>query len=192
MYALGAGVFAFLVAYLFDWASLKGLPGGKQVLIAVVLALHGYALYAAVWAVERFTLPAALTWLGWVLLPLSAFLLIYSLFLEIPFTAAYLRDGAGAGMVTTGTYALVRHPWMLWYTLTLVSLLLVTHSWVLLVAAPAWVAMGVIRVVVQDRVVFPRMFADYEQYRHQTPMLVPSWASVAACVKTLKPREAVK
>lgn len=192
MYALGAGVFAFLVAYLFDWASLKGLPGGKQVLIAVVLALHGYALYAAVWAVERFTLPTALTWLGWVLLPLSAFLLIYSWIIELPASNTYVQSGVGDRLVTRGTWAMTRHPGVLWYSMGLIALLLVSRSTVLLFCVPVWIGMDVLHVIIEERYFFPRMFPGYEQYRQQTPMLIPTRKSIGLCIKTLKPREAMK
>lgn len=188
--ALVAGIISFLIAYLFDWASLKRVPGGKQVVAFFVVALHGYALYAACWGVERFYLPVALSWLGWFLLPISIMLLIYSLFIELPVAKTYASLGVGDRLVTTGTWALVRHPGVLWYALGLVSLLLATRSTVLLICTPVWVFMDVIHVLVQDRFFFPRMFPDYHRYRGQTPMLIPTRESIGACLKTLRTREA--
>ena len=186
MWALLSGVIGFLIAYLFDWASIKRVPGGKQVIIFLFVALQGYALYAACWGVSQFYMPVAISWLGWFLLPISVTLLSYSLFMEIPFTKTYLKSATGDQLVTTGTYALVRHPWILWYALTLASLLLATQSKVLLIATPVWVMMGIIRVVIQDRYFFPHMFPHYPRYKEQTPMLIPTRGSIAACIKTFK------
>lgn len=88
MRALVAGILSFLIIYLFDWASIKRVPGGKQAIAFLFLALQGYALYAA-WGVERFSLPAGISWLGCFLLPISIVLLLYSLLLEIPFAKTY-------------------------------------------------------------------------------------------------------
>ena len=79
---------------------------------------------------------------GWVLLPVASFLLIYSLFIELPLARTYVRKDDSPRLVTTGTYALVRHPSVLWYLLILVALLLVSRSWLLLVAAPLWAMLG--------------------------------------------------
>ena len=192
MWALIAGVVGFLIAYLWDWISIKGIQGGKQVIAFLVIAIHGFALYAAIWVyVGRFALPVALSWVGWFLLPVSVILLCYSLWIELPFARTYLKAEGSDKLVTTGTYALVRHPWMLWYILTLTFLLLATRSQILLIAAPVWVVMGIIHVVVQDRYFFPRMFPDYNRYKQQTPMLIPNRRSIAACVKTLRAKEAL-
>jgi hypothetical protein len=40
---------------------------------------------------------------------------------------------------------------------------------------------------VQDRVYFPELFPGYSQYRHETPMLIPTRESITKCLKTLHP-----
>ena len=190
MWAVIAGVLGFLVAYLFDWVSLRRIPGGKQAIALSVVGLHSYALVAACWGVTRFSLPSAFSVLGWFLLPISLVLLLYSLFLELPYAKTYSQAGVGQRLVTSGTYALVRHPWVLWYVILLAFLIIATRSTVLLYAVPAWVFMAVMRVVVEDRFFFPKMFPDYPQYQQQTPMLIPTRSSIATCLRTLKAREA--
>jgi len=189
--ALVVGVLGFLIAYLWDWASIKRISGGKQVIAFLVVGLLGYAIYAASWGagVERFALPAAVSWLGWALLPIAVILLIYSWFFELPATKTYVQPGVGSQLVTTGTWALTRHPGVLWYALGLVALLLATRSTVLLYCAPVWIVMDIIHVVMEDVYFFPRMFPDYPQYKQQAPMLIPTRRSIAACLKTLRVKE---
>ncbi len=186
--AVAAGVLSFLIAYLFDWAALAGIRGLKQAIGVVVVALHGYALYSAGWGAARFYLPAPFLWTGWVLLPASLLLLVYSFFIEIPFTKTYARTGSGDYLVTTGSYALVRHPGVVWYSLFLLSLFFVTGSMTLVVAGPIWLVMDVIYVYIQERFFFDDMFPKYRAYRKQTPMLFPNRRSIARSLKTFNPR----
>jgi protein-S-isoprenylcysteine O-methyltransferase Ste14 len=58
----------------------------------------------------------------------------------------------------------------------------------LLYAAPIWVFICLLHVVIQDRLLFPRMFAQYPDYKRETPMLIPNKSSIAACLRTLKAR----
>ena len=183
------GVVGFLIAYFFDWVSLKRISGGKQIIGFLFIALEGYALFLACWQVSRFWLPVGVVALGWSLLPISVALFIYSLFIEIPFVKTYRAPGAGDQLIRTGTYALVRHPGVIWYALFLLSLVLITRSITLLVAAPVWLLMDVLYVVIQERFFFDKMFPEYEEYRRRTPMIIPTRRSISNCLKTLKRRE---
>ena len=186
--AVLAGVLAFLVAFSFDWVAMKRTPRAKLVVVFLVIGLHGYALYAALWGVSRFWLPTAVSVVGWVLLPIFAFLLLYSLVIELPSGKTYYRPGVADHLVTTGTYALTRHPGVMWYILALVSLLLATRSTVLLIAVPVWSLLDIIHVTVQDRFYFVKMFPGYRQYQQQTPMLIPTRQSLVACLLMLRRR----
>ena len=115
---------------------------------------------------------------------LSILLLVYSLFLEIPFAKTYVGEGVGDQLITTGTYALVRHPGVLWLALFLLALVLVSGSRLLLIAAPAWIAADVLYVWLQEKLFLREVFPGYEAYRQETPMLLPSWKSMGRCYKT--------
>ena len=180
------GALGFLVAYLFDLASLKRIPGAKQCVGVVAGALIGYALLMVCLESERLELPPGLTWLGWALLPLSSLLLIYSLFLNIPLGKTYIAPGVEGKLVRTGSYALVRHPAVLWYALFLISLILISRSKLLLIASPIWFALDVIWVILQEKFFFTKMFKDYDDYQRETPMLIPTRRSIRACLKTLR------
>jgi protein-S-isoprenylcysteine O-methyltransferase Ste14 len=179
-------VLGFLVAYLFDVVSLKRIPGAKQGVGIVVVALIGYATLMACFESERLALPIWLTWLGWAILSVSVPLLVYSLFINLPFRKTYVVSGVGDRLIRTGTYALVRHPGVSWYALLLVSLILVSRSKLLLIASPIWLAMDILHVIIQDKFFFGKMFKDYDDYRRGTPMLIPSRRSISACLRTLR------
>jgi protein-S-isoprenylcysteine O-methyltransferase Ste14 len=179
------GGLAFVIAFFFDLAAMKGTAHLKQAIGVVFGSLFGFALFMVCVKTERFPLPSWIAWVGWPLLVLSACLFIYSVFLEIPFKQTYLSNGVGNKLVKTGTYALVRHPGVLWFGLVLFSLLAVSRSKLLLIAAPVWFVMDVIWVWIQDHFYFTRMFPGYEQYQRETPMLIPTVESIVSCARTL-------
>jgi protein-S-isoprenylcysteine O-methyltransferase Ste14 len=180
------GSLAFLVAFFFDLAALKGTAYLKQVIGLIFASLFGFALLMVCLKAERLPLPHWLSWAGWPLLILSAGLLVYSLFLEIPFKQTYAMNGLGDKLVKTGTYALVRHPGVLWFGLFLLALVMVSRSKLLLIAAPLWFLLDVLWVWIQERFYFNQMFPGYEQYKRETPMLIPTRESIVRCVKTLR------
>jgi len=87
-------------------------------------------------------------------------------------------------LVTSGTYALVRHPGVMWLAIIFVSLLLLFPSKILLLAALVWLGVDVLHVFIQDKFLFPKAFADYPKYRAQTPFLIPTRKSFRACLRT--------
>ena len=174
----------FLVAYLFDLVSLRKIPYGKQAIELMAICLAVYAHIMVCVRGERLSLPFGLSYVGWPLFGLASLAMIYSLFLEIPFKRTYVAEGTGNKLVTTGTYALVRHPWVLWYALLLISLILISQRQLILLAAPIWLLMDVLHVWTQDRFFFPRMFPDYPRYQRETPMLIPNRTSIARCLTT--------
>jgi len=183
------GIFGFIVVHLFDIVSLKRIPSGvKPCVWTVGSGLLGYSFIMMSLAPDKLLLPLWSTWLGWGLLLLSAFLLVYSLFINLPFRKTYIATGVSDKLITTGLYALVRHPWIHWFILILLSLILVSRSSLLLIAAPIWILLNILLVVIQDRFFFGRMFAGYDRYRKETPMLLPNRKSISACIRTIKTR----
>ncbi len=183
---IALGVVAFIIAGFFDLAALQRIRYLKQIIGLAFVILFGYALVMVARHPDKLLLPAWLSSAGWPFLIISGFLLIYSLFLEIPFRQTYATNGVGDRLVKTGTYALVRHPGVLWFALLLVALLLVTSSRLLLVAGPIWLSLDVLLVWVEDRFLFPRQFPDYAGYQLETPMLLPTATSVRRCWHTLR------
>ena len=180
------GCLAFLIAFFFDLVALKEISHVKQVVGLVFVLLFGFALFMVCLKGDRFLLPYWLSWAGWPLLALSSGLLVYSIFLEIPFKQTYATSGVGDKLVKTGTYALTRHPGVLWFGLSLLALLAISRSMLLLIAAPLWFFLDVAWVWIQERFFFSHMFPGYEQYKRETPMLIPTRGSTVRCIKTLR------
>jgi len=182
---VGLGILAFGIAGLFDWAELKGWRQLKWALGLSTISLLGYALYHLLRISPRFWLPAPLVRLGWLILLLGTLLLIYSAYVEVSLGQARDHGEGNARLVTTGTYALCRHPGVLWFGLSLVALLLVSRASYLLFAAPIWFLADVLLAWAQDVHHFPRMFPEYPRYRQCTPMLIPTAKSMALCLRSL-------
>jgi protein-S-isoprenylcysteine O-methyltransferase Ste14 len=174
----------FMTAYLFDIVSIKRIPRLKGLIWLVAASLVIYSAWMVCLDSFKFSLPAWAGIFGWVLLPTFIFCFIYSLFINLPFRKTYVKTGVGSQLIRTGTYALVRHPGVLWYGVILIALILISKSQLLLIAAPVWFAMDVIHVTIQDKFLFGKMFPEYKDYRKETPMLIPNRKSIAAFLKT--------
>jgi len=187
MIYIAVGIFGFIVIHLFDIVSLKRIPSGaKPCVWTVGSGLLVYSLIMLCLKSNTLPLPVWSTWLGWGLLTLSLFLLIYSLFINLPFRKTYIATGVGDKLITTGLYALVRHPGVIWFILFMLSLILVSKSSLLLIAAPIFIVLDILLVTIQDKFFFIRMFAGYESYRWETPMLMPNRRSINAFINSLK------
>ncbi len=102
------GAASFFVVFWVDVFSLKGIRSLRTVFWLTGTALFVFGLLVCVNDPARISLPAPLPALGWFLCVVFAFLLICSLFIEIPFY------GQPSKVVSRGTYALCRHPGVLW------------------------------------------------------------------------------
>ncbi|MBI4199585.1 MAG: hypothetical protein HY535_03825 [Chloroflexi bacterium] len=174
------GVLGFLAGYVFDLLAPGGFPWARRLLGAAAGGLLAFATVMVCVDSGRFWLPAGLQVAGWALLPGASLLLAYSLFWELPLAFTYWGRGRPARLITAGTYALVRHPTVLWYGLLLVSLLLVSRSFLLLFALPLWLALDILWAVLQERWGALAGMPDYASYRETTPMLIPNSRSVRA------------
>ena len=179
------GVLGFLAGIFFDIVSLKRRGHLRALSWLVVSVLMGYAHIALGLSPDKFWLPLPLVWVGWFCLIMGGFLLFYSLFLEIPFSKTYLQDGSHQELFQEGTYALTRHPGVLWYALMLVGLVLASRSSLALIAAPVWMSMEVLWVWVEDRFIFEEVIEGYRDYKRKTPMLIPTRESMGRCWDTL-------
>ncbi|MBN1375008.1 MAG: hypothetical protein JXA01_02510, partial [Dehalococcoidia bacterium] len=114
MLSILIGAAGYLLAYPLDWLSLKNLPVLRRIIGALAICLLIYATVTVCVSPSKLDLPFILLPLGICLLLVSFPLLIYSLAIEIPFRSTYLEKGTGNKLVTTGTYALTRHPGVIW------------------------------------------------------------------------------
>ena len=180
------GAVGFVVVHLFDLVALKRIPRLKPVIWCIGSALLIYSLVMICRYPVKIMLPAWSTWLGWGMLAVSATLLIHSLFISLPFRKTYVDTGVGDKLVKTGLYALVRHPGILWFPLFMLSLIPISRSSLLLIAAPIFVGLDIVLVVIQDKFVFGRMFEGYKNYQRETPMLLPNKKSFSAFLRSFR------
>ena len=180
------GGLGFLAIHLLDIVSIKRIPRVKPISMLVGNGLVIFSIIMLWLSPDKLALPVWSTWLGWGLLPVSIFMLIYSLFINLPFGKTYVASGVGDKLVTSGLYALVRHPWVHWLVLAMLALILASRSSLMLIAAPIWILFDIALVAIQDRFFFGRMFAGYENYRQETPMFIPNRRSINAFINSLK------
>jgi protein-S-isoprenylcysteine O-methyltransferase Ste14 len=180
------GIAGFIILFFFDLAALKRIRLLKTIIWIIGYGLIAYSMNMIIRRGERFLLPTYVKVVGIVLSVVFTFLLIYSLLIEIPFKRTYLDRGAGDKLITTGTYALVRHPGVLWFLGAFVGIFLAAGSKMLLVATPVWWFIDIIYVVVQDKFYFPKQFGDtYRKYQKEVPMLIPTGKSINRCITTM-------
>ena len=177
---------AFVLFFLYDVAGATGrLRPFRLGFAAGCLLLAGTAgwlIWSAGGRLGTRPVPAVV---GGTAALLFALILIYTLFIVLPFGETYVSEGAAAPLYTRGVYALCRHPGVLW----LIGL-----------TAGLWLAVGTAEAMIfcllvsildtayaafQDRWTFPKLFPGYGAYRRAVPFLIPSVRSVRRCVQTL-------
>lgn len=184
------GALAFPLLMLFDWVALRGSARLKYVTFLVGGITFGGGIYGAARAGPPLHLPDLLSNIGLIVAVLAGILLFYSLLIEIPFTITYLSPGAPSRLINTGTYALTRHPGIIWMAFFLIGLALSSRSATFVIAAFVWWLLDLLYVWYQDRFIFPHQFPDYRTYQQETPMLWPTRASLRRCIETLPWRTA--
>jgi protein-S-isoprenylcysteine O-methyltransferase Ste14 len=184
MLGIALGAASFLVIFWVDVAAVRKVPFLSLPLWAAGCALFLAGILETVRHSTILPLPLPARAIGFALTGLFFLLLLYSLFIEL---ALFSRRGSGrSGLVTWGTYALCRHPGVLWLAGLLIGLFLTRGSLLLLAAFPLWVGLDIVYVLLQEKLFFPVMFApDYGRYQETVPLLVPTARSLRACAATI-------
>lgn len=187
MIYIGIGVLGFIVIHLFDLVSLKRIPFGvKPIVWMAGFAILFLSLIKMCLQSNSLPLPDSMVWVGWLLLAVSLMMITFALFINLPFRKTYVNTGVGDKLIKTGLYALVRHPGIYWVALFFFSLVFISKSYIMLIAAPIFVFLNTALVIVQDKYFFPKMFTGYDEYQQETPMLVPNRRSIRAFISSLK------
>ena len=185
------GILAFLILYWVDFFDLKRKPFLKILTWFFGIVLLIISHLTVIFDSTAFLIPEFFRLPGFILSILFFTLLIYSVFIEIPLFRKKGVVSNEKGLITSGTYALTRHPGVIWYLLTLTAILIYTGSKSLLISIPIWGLMDIIYALIQDYFFFPRLFGeDYCGYKEKTPMLIPSFSSMRTCI--LSYREFIK
>ncbi|MDO4486587.1 MAG: hypothetical protein Q4C46_08370 [Bacillota bacterium] len=116
-------------------------------------------------------------------------LLVYTLFFALPFKETYSDcedNDEKPEVCRKGMYALCRHPGVLWLTGAYVCLAVEFSTAEVIINSSLFVALDVLYVIFQDKWTFVRTFADYEEYKRETPFLIPCAGSIRKCLQTMK------
>ncbi len=187
MVYLGLGVFGFILLLLFDFTSLAeknvvkyffGIGGfGVIVLSSIFLLKYN----SNIW------FPLSYRIISLILAILSFLLLIYSVFIEVGENTYKYKNKYK--LITTGTYALSRHPGVLWFLFVYLFIGVYFQNYYILFAGLIWTCINIIYVWIQERFIFIKIFDNYAGYIKTTPMLLPNFKSLERCITTLKWRK---
>lgn len=183
------GSLAFLLFMIYDVNSITAkcrLLQSGFFLGCILLIAATSGLLASVWAETAWG--AARTTIFIALAILFLLLLIYTLFFAIPFKGTYIKPDLEPETCTTGFYALCRHPGVLCFMGFYFSLWLAFSGALLLLATILFSLLNLCYIILQDRWVFMRTFADYGDYKKLTPFLIPNYQSIKRCFSRKKGR----
>jgi protein-S-isoprenylcysteine O-methyltransferase Ste14 len=181
------GCFAFIFFFIFDLNKIIFIHKWINICFAMGIVLLGIStislLFNNVKGTELFT---PVQWLAGTLAFISLLLMVYTLFLGIPFTKTYMEAKGRNTVVNTGMYALCRHPGVIWFFFFYLFLAWASGNMLLMWAAMVWTTMDIIYVYIQDRWVFSIILEDYQHYQKQVPFLIPDQTSIRNCILSLQ------
>lgn len=183
------GAAGFLLMHLMDFASIRRLPLLKPFLSVSGTAIIVLAAAAVTLDGVKFSLPLWLSVTGWGLASAAFAGTVYALYIALPVGKTYIAPGMSGQLVTGGIYRLVRHPWLLFFLLTMAGLALGSRSVLAVQAGAVWTLFSAVLVWFQDRKLFPKMFPGYAEYRKSTPMFLPNRNSLSAFIEGLKQKK---
>lgn len=113
-------------------------------------------------------------------------ILIYTLFFALDFDEAYKDQGNNQKCIQTGVYALCRHPGVIWMFLMYLFLYFAIRNEAMLYMLVGYNFLNFIYIVIQDLIIFPRQFIDYQEYKKVVPFLLPTVNSIKKCIRTFR------
>ncbi len=159
------GATGYLLAGLYDVAILYDKPLLRKFLYA------GFFITAVPYPVIFFTwaspLPSFVSWIFYPLVIVFALLLIYSVMIE----TALFSDTTGK-LYQKGTYKISRHPGFIWYTVINILVSIYYWSYHITLLFLGLTLCNLVLIVIEDRILFPKMFSEYEEYRKHTPFVL--------------------
>lgn len=187
MNATRLGLLSYVFGLIFDMAAIRNIPRIKPFMMAAMAVSHLAAVYRLAARSPRFPVPRPVRAVCMVLSPLALLAMLYSIFVEVPLRKAWIDQGHTDELVTDGTYALSRHPGVLFYAVWIITAALATRSRRLLTSAPALILGDVGHVAFQERFVLEPYFGDaYREYQRTTPFLIPNRRSIGRFMADLR------
>lgn len=183
MIYIGIGTIGFVLLLMFDLSSLYkknylkyffGILGFLLIFISTMFIFGEFSSFLEIHNVYRA--------LSLVVSIIFFALLIYSVFIEVGRKTYNIKNEHT--LVTNGTYALSRHPGVLWMLLLYIFGAIFFQNLLAIYAALIWTFANVVYVTIQERFIFHKIFDDYEKYQKSTPMLFPNYSSIGKFITT--------
>ena len=183
MIYLGIGILGFVLLLMFDLCSLCkknhlkylfGVSGFLLIAVSSILIVVDFSSYLEINGIYRIA--------SLVIALISFLLLVYSVFIEVGRKTYKLKNEHA--LVTNGTYALTRHPGVLWMLLLYIFGAIFFQNLLAIYAALIWTFVNIVYVTIQERFIFNKIFDNYDKYRESTPMLLPNYNSIGKFITT--------
>ena len=158
------GASGYIMSGLYDLAILTGKPLLARPLHALMFVTA--VPYPFLFINHRSPLPPGVAWIILPALSILAALLIYSVFIEIP-----LASDRPGQLFQGGTYRISRHPGFLWYTGINILVALYFMDAGIAALCAGLTACNLLLITIEDLILFPKMFEEYETYKKHTPFL---------------------
>ncbi|HKM05719.1 MAG TPA: hypothetical protein VJ869_01915 [Sphaerochaeta sp.] len=159
------GATGYLLAGLYDVAILNDKPLLRKFLYS------GFFITALPYPVIFFSwvspLPGFIAWIIFAFVIVFALLLVYSVILEIA-----LFSGSSGKLYQGGTYKISRHPGFIWYSIINVLVSIYYWNYRITMLCIGFILCNLLLITIEDRIFFPKMFAEYEEYRKNTPFFL--------------------
>ena len=158
--------------------------GSAAMTISCVIAVYD----AASAGKSLLDIPAGIKAAAFIAGIMSVMLLVYTLFFAIPFRDTYVdSNGTEKRFVCrTGMYALCRHPGVLWFTAAGICMCIIFTTRGMLIFTCTVCVLNMLYIVLQDKWTFIHTFSDYDDYRRETPFLIPHISGIVKCFRTMK------
>lgn len=181
------GILGFLLLFIFDYLSMIHKRKSKYVFI--VLGILSISIGSVLVAREDmgFSLPTSLRIFFGAMMILFLILLMYSVVIEVG-KNTYQYDDKPV-LVTSGTYAISRHPGVLWLFGFYLSLGFLLGHTGLLLASILFTLTNIFYVYLQERFIFGHIFHGYHTYQQTTPFIIPTTKSLKAFIYSKKMEE---
>ncbi len=180
------GSMGFLLLYVFDYNKVKKVHDIFQIFFMIGISMIAYAsIMIHLNPITTFSVHFWLAGIFYCMAVLSGLFMFYALFGALPFKQTYVKTSENQ-TITTGVYALCRHPGVWGFFFLYFFLYLASGNILMLAACVLWTIMDIVHVWIQDQYFFPKTLKGYTDYQQNTPFLLFNRHSLKQCVSSFK------
>lgn len=172
MVCIFLSIVGFIFLFLYDFCQLW-----KKKHLTLLFSIIGYGSIGASFFFLFFWYPLRETplWIllfSTILLGICFCLLLFSQFIELSYGKAF-ENARGRRVFRKGTYGIVRHPGFWWFFFMVLFLNGAFRQGQVICLSVLQVFLNLCLIILEDRLIFPRIFVDYDEYIREIPFLIP-------------------